>query len=409
MRARFGVIAVAAGLLCAGVVSANAMGAGAPAAEDVPPPASGKTITVGPDGDFATVQEAADAAKPGDNVEIAAGTYDGGLTISTSGDTDKYITFYGEGGPAVVTGGDGEDGLIAIGDSSWIRFIDVTSKDSGGFGIMANGANNLVFQNVTVDGSQDGGLVMLNTSDVLVDGCEITGTNAEGPSADHEALSLGSGGSNFEVRGCKVHDNGEEGIDVKYSDEANAKIHDNLAYGNRGPNIYIDSSSTVDVYNNTVYATKNESKAGIMLGVEHYSDSQKLSNVKVYNNIVYGNANAGLTFWKESGGTMSDIQIVNNTFDGNAGGAINFGESIDGDNLLRNNIFGEGDVSSDDFTADHNVSGDPGFADPAGGDYHLTAGSQAIDAGSADGAPAFDHDNAPRPAGAGVDVGAYEQ
>lgn len=408
-------VVVVAGIAAAGVISAEAMPVGQPVsvgmadAVDVPPPASGRTITVGPGGEYATIQEAADVAQPGDNVEIAAGTYDGGLNITTSGAPDQYITFYGKDGAAVVTGDGGENGLIAIGDSSWLRFIDVTSAGSSGFAVMANGASDLVFQNFTIDGSQDGGLVLLQTSNVLVDGCDISGTNAEGTSADGEAMSLGSGGTNFEVRDCTVHDNGEEGIDVKYADDAQAKIHDNVVYGNRGPNIYVDSSSNVEVFNNTVYSTGHESKAGIMLAVEDYSESKVLDNVKVYNNVVYGNANAGLTFWKESDGSITNIQIVNNTFHGNASGAVTSGTDVGGENLLRNNIFGEGDVALDNFVTDHNVAGDPGFVDPDAGDFHLAPGSAAIDAGAAEGAPAFDRDYKPRPAGAAVDAGAYEQ
>ncbi|GAA1988704.1 glycoside hydrolase family 6 protein [Amycolatopsis minnesotensis] len=376
---------------------------------DVPPPASGRTLTVGEGGRYGTIQQAADAAQPGDNVEIAAGTYAGGLRLEHGGAQDRYITFYGKGGPAVVTGGDGDRGQIAIGDTSWLRFIGVTAAGSAGFGAMANGADHLVFQDFRVDGSQDGGLVVLGSRDVLVDGCEISGTNARGTSADHEAMSLGEGSSGIEVRGCRVHDNGEEGIDVKYDDDAKAKIHDNLVYDNRGPNIYVDSSSGVEIYNNTVYATKNETKAGIGLAVEDYSESRKLDNVSVYNNVSYGNAGAGLGFWMESDGTMSNVRVVNNTFHGNKKGSIGFDvPGVDGENLLRNNIFGEGAESPDGFTADHNAVGDPGFTDPGAADFHLAPGSAAIDAGTGDGAPAFDRDNAPRPSGKAVDVGAYE-
>jgi hypothetical protein len=44
-----------------------------------------------------------------------------------------------------------------------------------------------------------------------------------------------------------------------------------------------------------------------------------------------------------------------------------------------------------------------------GSDFHLAPTSPAIDAGTATGAPVDDLDDAPRPVGAGVDVGAYER
>ncbi len=56
-----------------------------------------------------------------------------------------------------------------------------------------------------------------------------------------------------------------------------------------------------------------------------------------------------------------------------------------------------------------NISGDPRFADAANGDYHLLAGSPAIDAGiAADQALPTDLDGSPRVQGAAPDLGAFE-
>ncbi|SDZ43267.1 Nitrous oxidase accessory protein NosD, contains tandem CASH domains [Amycolatopsis xylanica] len=373
---------------------------------DVPPPASGRTLTVGPGGQYSTVQAAADAARPGDNVSIAAGTYPGGLTLKQSGAPGKYITFYGQGGTAVIQGKDG----LALGDRSWLRFTNVTVSGSSRFGVYAYQAHDLVFQKFGIDGSQDGGLVLLDTANAVIDGCDIRGTNARGTSADHEAMSLGEGSRDIEVKHCRVHDNGEEGIDVKYTENARISIHDNVSSNNRGPNIYVDSSSGVEIYNNVASGTKNNTKAGIALAVEDYSESRKLDNVKVYNNVSYGNSQAGLSIWVESTGVISNVRIINNTFYGNAQGAMWFGgDEYAGVNVLRNNIYAEGNFTHPAFTSDHNVAGDPGFVDPRAGDFHLRPGSaKAVDRGSATGAPAFDLDNKPRPRGAGHDIGAYE-
>ena len=48
------------------------------------------------------------------------------------------------------------------------------------------------------------------------------------------------------------------------------------------------------------------------------------------------------------------------------------------------------------------------FVNRAAGDYHLAAGSAAIDRGTAAGAPAVDFEGQARPSGAGYDIGADE-
>ncbi len=54
------------------------------------------------------------------------------------------------------------------------------------------------------------------------------------------------------------------------------------------------------------------------------------------------------------------------------------------------------------------VSGDPRFVNPTGGDYHIGAGSAAMDAGISAGVTT-DIDGDPRPIGAGYDIGADER
>jgi hypothetical protein len=222
---------------------------------------------------------------------------------------------------------------------------------------------------------------------------------------------MGDGTTRFEVRNCRVHDNGEEGIDAKYDDNAAGKIHDNLVYDNRGPNIYVDSSSDVEVYNNISHGAKEATKAGIAVAVEDYSESRLAKNIRIYNNVSYGNAGGGISFWKESTGVISRITIVNNTVVDNEKGALVGASEVTGSgNIVRNNLFhGNEPGIGGAFTADTNLTTDPRFVNRAKGNYRLRPHSPAIDTANPTGAPAFDRDNRARPAGAGPDLGAYER
>jgi len=56
-----------------------------------------------------------------------------------------------------------------------------------------------------------------------------------------------------------------------------------------------------------------------------------------------------------------------------------------------------------------NLTTDPGFADASGGNFHLIAGSKAIDAGTfLTSVFATDLEGTPRPQNGNFDVGAYE-
>jgi hypothetical protein len=78
-----------------------------------------------------------------------------------------------------------------------------------------------------------------------------------------------------------------------------------------------------------------------------------------------------------------------------------------------NDVFGNTganyDGPSGDLTATQgNLSADPLFVNPAADEFHLTAHSPCVDAGTAIGNEAMDLDGAPRFVGASVDIGAYE-
>jgi Right handed beta helix region len=142
---------------------------------------------------------------------------------------------------------------------------------------------------------------------------------------------------------------------------------------------------------------------------------------QVYNNVFANNEDVG--FGNQGGSQQTPTLFYGNTFVGNrAGGVAVFNG---GSAVLKNNIFSNtgsasvnngGSFSGSQSNLCYNSSGsactltgDPRFTNAAGGDYHLQAGSPAIDAGvSFSSSFSIDIDKILRPQGAGFDLGAYE-
>jgi hypothetical protein len=231
-----------------------------------------------------------------------------------------------------------------------------------------------------------------------------------------------------------------EGIDAK-DGSSNGSVHHNHVHHVPSVGIYVDAwtehTFAIDVYNNRVHDVDGD---GIVLASEQ---GGLLKQVRVFNNLVHDNRWLGISLSDccIAQRPLDDIQIVNNTLFRNGwdappdrwgGGLAHANDQATGV-VVRNNIVAgnlsfqialEGPAAAG-VTVDHNLvdgfrgypgeirgtdyqEGDPGFANAAGLDFHLTEGSIAIDAGSALLAPAFDFDNGPRPLGSAPDIGAFE-
>lgn len=265
---------------------------------------------------------------PGDVVEIAGGTYDS--FTPANGAENAYVTYRAAPNAEVIITGGG-DGVLNLQNASWVHLDGLTVQDGSRFAIQITGSDHIALTDCEVDGSQDGGMRIYDTSFLHVEGCDVHGTNAKGTSADSEALSLEKV-SNFEVFNNRVHDNGEEGIDVKYG-SSGGSVHHNAAWSNRGPNIYVDGASDVDVHHNWAWGATEGSKAGIMLAAESEWSDGNISNITVRDNVVWGNGGDGITFWQ---GNFSGITVSGNVFGdgdsppGDAPGGIELSDNVTG-------------------------------------------------------------------------------
>jgi len=270
-----------------------------------PQPTTGKVVTVSGD-----PSSAISSASAGDIILIPPGSY-GSLNVSKSGSANNCITIMGNGGLATFSGAD-----IS---GSYVRIMNVSSKGSGTYGWSLDGTNHITLANVKVEGSKNGGINFPGANHILIDGCDVARTNGgPGSGGEGEAISVADGTTDSEVRFCKVHDSGEEGIDVKYSNNktTNVTVHDNEVYNNGGPNIYIDGVNGVKVYNNKVYGATKDSKSGIMLGCEsEWAPSSPSQNIEIYNNEIHDNAAAGISIY-DGGCGISNVNIHDNVLSG---------------------------------------------------------------------------------------------
>ncbi|MBN1676270.1 MAG: right-handed parallel beta-helix repeat-containing protein [Kiritimatiellae bacterium] len=191
----------------------------------------------------------------------------------------------------------------------------------------------------------DHGIAMSTACSNLVENCEIFKNAGCGM---HVYSRTGSGIGNV-FRGNYVHDNKETGILLATGAE-------NAAYNN----VIVDEKNAVGLQGERTQFNNNTVCGGSRaLGVS------ATLNAEIKNNILIGSVRV------ESG---KDAKAAN----------VNL--------VLDNNL----------------TRGDPLFVNREAADYHLTAGSPAVDAGVAVARVTVDKDGIARPQGAAPDIGAYE-
>lgn len=356
------------------------------------------SIAVSPGG---SIQTALDAANTGDTVTVPAGTYTGAITFKKDG-----VTLQGSPGAIIDGAGNTARGLITFDGRSNITIAGMTVKNAGGHGMYGGGGvSNIAIKDNDVSGSKDGGIFVGDATNVVITGNKVHENNSGASGGDigqaaNEGITLFNT-KTFEITNNTVNGNFEEGIDTK-NGTSDGVIANNTVYDNNGPNIYVDGASNVKIYSNHVYGARGSSKAGIGLAVESGGAS---SNVEIYNNVIHDNPNGAIDFWI---GTYSNVSVINNTTSNNNGKAISVNSGNVSGSVARNNIFFNDALNASGFTNDNNLTTDPNFVNAGSNDFHLNAGSPAIDKGLATGAPTTDFDGAARPVGAGIDMGAYE-
>lgn len=416
---------------------------------------------VSPDGDdnnagtesrpWKTITKAANTLVAGDTVFIKSGTYNEQVSPRNSGSAGHYITYAAYPGETVTIDGSGisvaeYDALFSVANKHYIKVSGLRVMNVGphgtSAGIQADGASHITIEKNYVYNTASSGILVWNSSNIVIDGNEVELANTKGAESKNECITVGET-DKFEVRNNHVHHGYPvrgEGIVLK-DGSSNGKAYGNHVHDVPDVGIYIDAQARhtrdIDVYQNTVHDISGE---GVAISIASEAGGL-LEKVGVYNNIGYNNRVYGIEISYccmdlSTSHPVKDIKIINNTLYNNGvswGGGI-FHGNLDARNVvIRNNIVSanlsfqialEG-VDNANVAIDHNlidgfrgfqgelrgsdfVEADPVFVNASGADFHLQAGSPAIDSGTSTNAPGSDFDGTSRPQDSGHDIGAFE-
>jgi hypothetical protein len=390
-----------------------------------------------------TIEKAAERLTAGDTVYIRAGTYHERVAPLASGAAGRFITYAAYPGEVVTIDGDGVDvpeysGLFDLAGRDYIRVSGLRVINSTYYGIVADNSSYITIDHNYTHNTYSSGISSWSSDHIIVADNEVVGA-CTGPWQEHISIS---NTDTFEVRYNHIHGvmpgtDGKEGMSVKDASR-HGKVYGNRVHDLSHVGIYVDAEAEhlfdVGVYQNLVYDIEG---SGFSLASEA---GGLLENVRLYNNIAYNNqVGLWLSACCIATHPFKDITIINNTFADNGRDTWGAGIGIENTQIanvvIRNNICSNNtysQMSADpsvlpQLTLDHNLSngdqdpeyeihgmGDlldvsPRFANPLLGDYHLLAGSPAIDAGSPVGAPASDYDRGTRPLdGNGDGIAAYD-
>lgn len=321
------------------------------------------TATGSVDSPLRTLQQAADLAKAGTTVHIAAGSYQGSVYIENSGTRAQPIVF--EPMPAakvLITGTPSADDehLFHIENQAYIivRGLEFTefwtaSEQITPVAIYVTGtSNHILIENnyihdlgtrVNNDNGNAHGIAVYGTQPIT--DIQINNNRVENLTlGSSEAIVLNGDVANFEVNNNQVNNNNNIGIDIIGFEETAKSANDYARLGDIIGNtvtnnssrtnpaykgdtsaggIYVDGGKQVFIQNNTV--TGND------IGIEVASENfQKLTeNIRVQDNTISDSNYTGIAvggYDEQRGGvkqiTLLDNVVTNNDLDDNQGGQL---------------------------------------------------------------------------------------
>ena len=391
-----------------------------------------------------TIQKSANTVKPGDTITVMAGTYNEHVQVTRAGHANSPITFQGSG--KVIT-----QGFTIKADYVSVKGFEMTNTpndSTNGMGIYVAG-NFCDLENNYVYYATRGGIYLelgVNACKVINNklernsqfGIEVHGTNNVienneiwatiqyhpkwvNPPSYVDADGILFFGSGHLFQGNYIHD-------ISLSEPENTNPHtdgfqtwDGTTEGSVGNNCTFEDNIIQLSGTNTSGFQLDGGVHDLMIrnnlitsfgGVKMYKDTGVPNNISVLNNLVLGGLSYSASAYPEAisveNAGSNPIVIKNNIITEQRGQTVwvvsSSGVSAD------YNLFYNSDGSSLSGTkSSHDLWAiNPLFINLAAGNYHLQAGSPAIDAGVTLPNVLNDFDGIARPQGVRYDIGPYE-
>jgi len=289
-------------------------------------------------GQYGTIQEAINAAAPGDTILVEPNTYEEQLTITTDGLTIKPA------GPGEV--------IVKLPDSSLLDTLAAPSPVHNlSWIIRVHDAENVTIEGLTVDGGDGLPETVNGTTPVHLRGIwyeDASGTIEDNTIKNIRRSEPGTAGNWFSysaviavrdasddtaIRGNTVllHEHGREGISLIGAHvDATVTIEGNQVFGVGDDMVHnwmhsgiavVDVAGRVDILNNTVDDVWSEkaNSQGIFLVAQTVGSS---GDIAVLYNTVSG-SNSGIWVWEAAADILSVLTISWNSIAGNGWGFIN--------------------------------------------------------------------------------------
>jgi chitodextrinase len=357
------------------------------------------TLQVGPTRQYQTIGAALAAAVDGNRIEIDAGAYNEAVTV-----TQNNLTLKGIGGYAHLNWGTG-------------NYLTNTTNISNGKGLMV------------IDGSGD-----------TIDGLEFSGAKV----VDQNGAGIRYEGGDLTIRNSYFHDN-ENGI-LGQGGRSNTLLIENSIFQKNGycpaqcaHNVYIGSMGRLIFrFNKSIDSHEGhtlKSRASVNEVISNYlstknsdgsyeADFPSGGTVYFIGNVIEQGVNTGnssILAYGEEGITNSTrvLDVVNNTFFSFPGSGTFLDISGAPSLIVKNNIFAGGGAIGPAADSTNKTLTPSSFVNSSQGDYHLVAGSAAIDGGTNPGSdgtynltPQYEYvepaSQTPRLVSGVIDSGAYE-